>query len=136
MSLEHSPARATDAAVQGFAPGLPEADLAYWNALIDEKAGADFLHLKPRTMQSMRQRGGGPPYILISIRCVRYTRRRLKVWADERLRTSTADDGQGVPEPHSPQTKAPTVAAPPPGPDSFSRRHSGEKPKRHEYNPT
>ena len=101
MSLEHSPARGADAAIQGGAPDLPETDppetaLAYWNSLIDEKAGGDFLGLTPRTMQAMRQRGGGPPYIVVSARCLRYTRRRLKAWADERVRTSTADPGQAV----------------------------------------
>ncbi len=135
MSLEHSPARGADATIQGGAPDLPEADLAYWNALIAEKPAGDHLGLTDRTMQKFRQQGGGPRYIVISSRCIRYRRRDLEAWANARVRTSTADDGQGVPEPHSPQTKAPTVAAPPPGPDSFSRRHSGKEPKRHEYNP-
>ena len=94
MSLEHSPARGADAAIQGGAPDLPETELAYWNALIDEKAAGDFLDLTPRTMQAMRQRGGGPPYIVVSARCLRYTRRRLKIWADERVRTSTSDPGR------------------------------------------
>jgi len=94
MSLEHSPAKAQDAAVQGGAPDFPEADLAYWNALIDEKAAGDFLGLTARTMQAMRQRGGGPPFIALSARCIRYTRRRLKTYADERLKASTSDPGQ------------------------------------------
>ncbi len=98
MSLEHSPARAQDAAVQGGAPDFPEADLAYWNALIDEKVAGDFLDLTARTMQAMRQRGGGPPFVLISSRCVRYTRCRLKIWSDERVRVSTSDPGQGAPD--------------------------------------
>ena len=96
MSLEHSPARDQDAAVQGVAPGLPEADLAYWNALIDEKAAADFLGLTDRFMQHRRQQGGGPRYVAVSSRCIRYRRRDLKAWADERVRTSTADPGQAA----------------------------------------
>ena len=96
MSLENIQARGADAAIQGGAPDLPETELAYWNALIDETAGGDFLGLTPRTMQAMRQRGGGPPYVLISSRCVRYTRRRLKIWADERLRVSTSDPGRAA----------------------------------------
>ncbi len=94
MSLENSPAKTADAIVQGG--DSVEADLAYWNALIDEKAAGDFLGLTPRTMQAMRQRGGGPPYIVVSARCLRYTRRRLKTWADERVRTSTSDPGQAA----------------------------------------
>ena len=96
MSLENIQARGADAAIQGGAPDLPETELAYWNALIDEKAAGDFLDLTPRTMQAMRQRGGGPPYIVVSARCLRYTRRRLKIWADERVRTSTSDPGQAA----------------------------------------
>ncbi len=96
MSLEHSPARAQDAAVQGGAPDFPEADLAYWNALIDEKVAGDFLDLTARTMQAMRQRGGGPRYVLISARCVRYRRADLRAWADARVRTSTSDPGQAA----------------------------------------
>ncbi len=94
MSLEHSPARATDTAIQGGGPDFPGADLAYWNVLIDEKAAGDFLGLTARTMQAMRQRGGGPPFIALSARCIRYTRRRLKTYADERLKASTSDPGQ------------------------------------------
>lgn len=94
MSLEHSPARATDASVQGGASGLHEADLAYWNALIDEKEAGDFLDLTARTMQAMRQRGGGPRYIAISSRCIRYRRIDLRAWSEARLRTSTSDPGQ------------------------------------------
>ncbi len=96
MSLEHSPARATDAAVQGFAPGLPEEDLAYWNALIDERAAGDHIGLTDRTMQKFRQQGGGPRYVLISARCVRYRRADLRAWADARVRTSTSDPGQAA----------------------------------------
>ena len=96
MSSEHSPARGADAAIQGGAPDLPETDLAYWNALIDEKAAGDFLGLTARTMQAMRQRGGGPRYVLISARCVRYRRADLRAWADARVRTSTSDPGQAA----------------------------------------
>ncbi len=94
MSLEHSPAKTTNPIAQGG--DSVEADLAYWNALIDETAAGDFLGLTPRTMQAMRQRGGGPPYIVVSARCLRYTRRCLKTWADERVRTSTSDPGQAA----------------------------------------
>ena len=82
-------------------PGSPrptqvEGDASFWHGLIDEKVAADFLGMTDRFMQNRRQQGDGPPYVLISARCVRYTRRRLKVWADERVRTSTADPGQAA----------------------------------------
>ncbi len=92
MSLEHSPAKAT--AIQGGASA--EGDPTYWNALIDEKAAAEFLGLTNRFMQHRRQQGGGPRYIAISSRCIRYRRIDLREYAESRLRTSTSDPG---PEP-------------------------------------
>ena len=76
-------------------PAVPNdaADGDYWHALIDEKTAAEFLGLTPRTMQAMRQRGGGPPYCVISSRCLRYRRIGLRAWADERMRSSTCDPG-------------------------------------------
>ena len=67
------------------------ADADYWLSLINEKVAADFLNVTPRTMQSLRQRGGGPPYRRLMARCLRYTRADLKTWADKHLRTSTSD---------------------------------------------
>ena len=89
MSLEHSPAR-SNGAVAG-SPMPPDAD--YWHALINEKLAAEFLGVTDRTMQNLRQRGGGPKYTVISSRCIRYTRLGCRTWAEERLRTSTADPG-------------------------------------------
>ena len=71
-------------------------DLGYWNALINETEAADFLDLTRRSMQSMRQRGDGPPFFRLSARCVKYTRFRLKCWYDSRLRSSTSDFGELV----------------------------------------
>ena len=69
------------------------ADLDYWNALIDEKAAADFLDVTPRTMQALRQHGGGPRFVRLSARCVKYTRNLLRAHAEARLRSSTSDTG-------------------------------------------
>jgi len=78
MSLEHSPARdGSD----------------YWQGLIDEEQAAQFLKLSQRTMQGLRYRGGGPKYIALSSRCVRYRRIDLKHWAEAHLRTSTSGSG-------------------------------------------
>ncbi len=94
MSLEHSPARsegAMAAARVDASDGQDDTD--YWHALIDEKSAAQFLALTHRTMQAMRQRGGGPRYVVISSRCLRYRRADIREWADSRLRTSTSDLG-------------------------------------------
>ncbi len=88
MSLEHSPARNGVAQVGG--------DPEYWHALINEKAAAAFLGVTGRSLQKWRQVGGGPRYVSLSARCLRYRRIDLKAWSDERLRKSTADSGGGA----------------------------------------
>ena len=94
MSLEHSPARSEGTAVSvGADTPNGQDDLDYWHCLVDEKAAAEFLDLTDRTMQAMRQRGDGPKYVVISSRCLRYTREILRSWANSRLRSSTSDPG-------------------------------------------
>jgi hypothetical protein len=98
MSLEHRPARSLPGAVIGTdgSPRRPPDASDFWDAFIDEKAAADFLGLTDRTMQGYRQKGGGPKYVALSSRCLRYTRRWLRGWAESHVRTSTADPGQGA----------------------------------------
>ena len=69
-------------------------DLTFWHELLAETETADFLDVTPRSLQSWRQRGCGPPFVRISARCVKYTRFRCKIWYDERMRLSTSDPGQ------------------------------------------
>ncbi len=90
MSLEHSPAKATDPAPQG---GAAEGDPTFWNSLIDEKSAAAFLGLTDRFMQHRRQQGDGPRYVAVSSRCIRYRRIDLRAWSEARLRSSTSDPG-------------------------------------------
>ena len=90
MSLEHSPSRLGHS--RSPAPA-ESSDTNYWHALIDEKAAATFLGLERRTMQGMRQRGGGPRYYFISSRCLRYRRIDLRDWVEARMRSSTSDVG-------------------------------------------
>ena len=85
--------------IGGSAPEVPTADPTFWYALVDERVAGDFIDQTPRTMQGLRQKGGGPPFIRLSSRCIKYRRIDLKQWADERLRSSTSDPG---PEPHDP----------------------------------
>ena len=74
----------------------PRFDSAYWHELIPETEAADFLNLTTRSMQGMRQRGGGPKFIRLSSRCIRYTRTLLKAHADARLCSSTSDPGEAA----------------------------------------
>ena len=66
---------------------------AFWHSLIDEKEAAAFLGLERRSMQGFRQRGGGPAFMRISSRCIRYRRIDLRDWAEARMRSSTSDAG-------------------------------------------
>ncbi len=66
--------------------------LAYWHELVDEDDAAHFVGLVPRTLQKFRQHGGGPRYVAISPRCIRYRRVDLCAWAEERLRTTTRNE--------------------------------------------
>ena len=61
--------------------------------LIPEREAAEFLGVTVRTMQSYRQRGGGPKFVRLSARAVRYRRRDLIAYCDARLVRSTSDPG-------------------------------------------
>ena len=68
------------------------ADIALTPALITEREAAAYLRMTPRWLQVRRYEGGGPRYVRVSSRCVRYRISDLDAWAAERLRTSTSDD--------------------------------------------
>ncbi len=74
----------------------PGFNSGYWHELIPETEAAEFLDLTPRSMQAMRQRGGGPPFFRLSARCIKYTRFRCRIWYDARLRSSTCDQGEAA----------------------------------------
>ncbi len=84
-----------DNAVTSNNPPRPEGHAAFephfWFSLINEKEAGKFLDFSTRHMQGLRYRGGGPKFIRLSARCVRYRRSDLWDWANERLRTSTSD---------------------------------------------
>ena len=72
-------------------PRKQDADSDYWQALINEGEAAEFINQSKRTIQGYRYRGGGPPYIRLSRRCVKYRRIDLRRWAEARLRSSTSE---------------------------------------------
>ena len=78
----------------GHNGGPPLTNPDYWYGLINEREAGAFLGLTDRTMQSWRQRGGGPKFIRFSSRCIKYQRIILKGYAEERLRSSTSDLGE------------------------------------------
>lgn len=52
--------------------------------LMDEKQAADLLCYSVRALQNWRCRGGGPKYVKVSARSVRYRRRDLLAWIEAR----------------------------------------------------
>lgn len=62
----------------------------YLDALLDEESAAEFLGYSKRALQNWRHRGGGPPYVRISERAVRYRRRDLIAWCEDLTEESTS----------------------------------------------
>ena len=58
--------------------------------LMNEKEAAELLCYSVRALQNWRSRGGGPKFIKVSARSVRYRRRDLLDWIDAHTVTSTS----------------------------------------------
>ena len=71
--------------------GRPIPDLP--DALLRTPEVAFLLGLSPRTLEALRLRGGGPPFVAVTPKAIRYRRRDLEAWIDARIRVSTSDPG-------------------------------------------
>lgn len=58
--------------------------------LLDEKAAAKLLGYSVRALQNWRLRGGGPKFVKVSNRSIRYRKIELAQWIEERIRASTS----------------------------------------------
>jgi hypothetical protein len=58
---------------------------------IDENRAAKLLGLSPRTLQGYRVRGGGPPFVKISHKVVRYKVAELMAWIKTHTRKNTSE---------------------------------------------
>jgi predicted DNA-binding transcriptional regulator AlpA len=67
-------------------------DPDHLDRLINEGEAANFLGYTKRCLQNWRVRGGGPRFVKVSGRAIRYRRRELIEWADGRLKQSTSED--------------------------------------------
>lgn len=76
--------------------GYTSSDREYLDALLSEKQAADFLGFKVKTLQKWRITGEGPLFVKHSRRSVRYRRRDLIAWTEDRLRRSTSDTGEAA----------------------------------------
>ena len=65
------------------------------DALLFGAEMAYLLGLSVRTLEGLRLRGGGPPYVKFG-RSVRYGRRDGLAWAAGKLRRSTSDRGEAA----------------------------------------
>ena len=64
--------------------------------LLTEKETAKILGFSIRTLQKWRSNGGGPRFVRVSARAIRYRREDLEQWIEDRVRTSTADMGDAA----------------------------------------
>ena len=62
--------------------------------LLNELQAAEFLGLKPRTLQAWRWSGGGPRFVRLSARAVRYRQSDLDAYVTARLVHSTSEEAQ------------------------------------------
>lgn len=58
--------------------------------LLSETEAASLLGYSKRALQNWRLRGGGPLFVKVSARSVRYRRRDLFHWIEARVRASTS----------------------------------------------
>ncbi|HPP03131.1 MAG TPA: helix-turn-helix domain-containing protein, partial [bacterium] len=61
---------------------------------VNEKQAAKIMGVSPRSLQAWRLRGGGPAFVRVSKRCIRYRLADIQAWAGERLARSTSDPGR------------------------------------------
>jgi hypothetical protein len=66
-------------------------DPDYLDRLIAESEAACFIGFTIRALQGWRLKGGGPRYVKVSARAVRYRRRDLMAWAESKLRSHTSE---------------------------------------------
>jgi len=78
--------RLIDKAVNALFTPTPKKD-----ALVNQMEAARILGVTVRALEAWRHRGGGPLYIRISKRCIRYRQGDLQNFITERERSSTSE---------------------------------------------
>ncbi len=63
----------------------------YLDQLLNEQEAAKSLSYSVRALQNWRLRGGGPHYVKVSARSVRYRRRDLIQWIETRTRSNSSE---------------------------------------------
>ena len=62
----------------------------YLDQLLNEQEAARMLGFTIRALQNWRVRGGGPQYVKISKRSVRYRRRDILAWVNKHIKANTS----------------------------------------------
>jgi len=70
---------------------LPNLNQDYLTKLINEHEAADYIGHSVRALQNWRVRGGGPKFVKISGRSIRYRRCDLNTWIEARLVRNTSE---------------------------------------------
>jgi predicted DNA-binding transcriptional regulator AlpA len=68
-------------------------DPDYLDRMLTESEASSFIGFSVRALQGWRVSGGGPHYVKIGGKAVRYRRRDLIAWAETNLRRTTSDQG-------------------------------------------
>lgn len=71
---------------------LSEKSPDHLNCLINETQAAEYLGYTIRALQNWRLRGGGPQFIKVSARSIRYRRCDLNEWIESHVRQHTSED--------------------------------------------
>lgn len=74
----------------------PETETAAGRPLMNEEEAAEFLNVSVYFLRSRRVKGGGPPFLKLGTRTVRYDPDDLEGWlAERRHRSTTEADAAG-----------------------------------------
>lgn len=68
------------------------------STLLRQQDAAQFLDVSVRFLENRRYLGGGPPFVRLSSRAVRYRREDLEQWIAGRTFTSTSEESAGMSE--------------------------------------
>lgn len=71
-----------------------KSDPDHLDRLINETEAASFLGYSIRALQNWRVRGGGPKFVKVSSRSIRYRRRDLISWANRLTVSNTSEKGE------------------------------------------
>jgi predicted DNA-binding transcriptional regulator AlpA len=94
QTRSNEPASGTEQTMQARSTSAIRNDASSIDAtsvLRNEVQAAAFLGISPRALQKWRVTGGGPQYLRLSSRCIRYSQAELVRWIEARVCRATAE---------------------------------------------